>query len=92
MRIDGGDLLLAATDVSNHVGCAHLTQLTLAVARGERKRPPPSDGTRAALQKRGLVHEAAYLDSEGVDTAAALRRVGATEVFREKGDVLLVLR
>jgi len=38
-----------------------------------------------------IVHEGAYLDAEGRDTTAALRRIGATEVFREGTDVLLAL-
>jgi len=38
-----------------------------------------------------VVHEGAYLDAEGRDTTAALRRLGATEVFREGPEVLLAL-
>ncbi len=38
-----------------------------------------------------IVHEGAYLDAEGRDTTAALRRLGATEVFREGAEVLLAL-
>ena len=39
-----------------------------------------------------IVHEGAYLDSEGRDTTAALRSRGAAELFRDGTDVLLVLR
>lgn len=38
-----------------------------------------------------IVHEAAYLDAEGRDTTATLRRLGATEVFRDGSDTLLAL-
>lgn len=38
-----------------------------------------------------LVHEAAFRDGEGVATTAALRRLGATEVFRAGPDVLFAL-
>ena len=38
-----------------------------------------------------IVHEAAYLDAEGRDTTTALRRMGATEAFREGPDTLLAL-
>jgi hypothetical protein len=38
-----------------------------------------------------IVHEAAYLDAEGRDTTSVLRRLGATEVFRDGGDVLLAV-
>jgi hypothetical protein len=38
-----------------------------------------------------IVHEAAYLDAEGRDTTAVLRGLGARELFRDVGDVLLAL-
>jgi len=38
-----------------------------------------------------VVHEAAYLTAEGRDTTSALRRLGASEVFRDGGDVLLTV-
>ena len=38
-----------------------------------------------------IVHEAAFLDSEGADTSAALARLGAVELFRNGSDVLLAL-
>jgi hypothetical protein len=38
-----------------------------------------------------IVHEAAYLGSEGPETSAALRGGGAVELFREGSDVLLAL-
>ena len=38
-----------------------------------------------------LVHEGAYRGREGVDTTAALRALGATEINRDRSDVLLAL-
>jgi hypothetical protein len=38
-----------------------------------------------------IVHEAAFRTAEGADTTAALRRLGATELFRSGSDVLLAL-
>jgi len=38
-----------------------------------------------------IVHEGAFLGQEGTETTAALRRLGATELFRNDTDVLLVL-
>jgi hypothetical protein len=38
-----------------------------------------------------IVHEDAYLDTEGRDTTTTLRNAGATEAFREGSDVLLAL-
>jgi hypothetical protein len=38
-----------------------------------------------------IVHEAAYLDAEGPQTTNALQSLGARELFRDAGDVLLAL-
>jgi hypothetical protein len=39
-----------------------------------------------------IVHEAAWLDDRGPRTTAALMQLGATEIVRDRGDVLLRLR
>src|SRR5712691_10400198 len=48
--------------------------------------PRHPDVSMEALKELGathvIVHEGAYLDAEGRDTTTALRRLGATEVFR----------
>jgi uncharacterized protein len=54
-------LVLSATDLSNHLGCRHLTALEHAVARGERTRPKTFDPRLDTLRLRGLEHEKAYL-------------------------------
>ena len=36
MKIDGNTISISATDLVGHLNCAHLTELDLAVARGER--------------------------------------------------------
>ena len=46
---------------------------------------------RASGATHAIVHEGAYLDTEGADTSALLRRAGAAEIFREGSDVLLLL-
>ena len=38
-----------------------------------------------------IVHEASYLGAAGRETTAALTQLGATQLFRENGDVLLAL-
>jgi hypothetical protein len=38
-----------------------------------------------------IVHEGAFLQTEGPDTTAALRQLGATELFRDGTEVLLAL-
>src|SRR4051794_4685995 len=58
-----GTLVLAATDLTNHLACEHLTQQRLAVARGERGRPRAADDPHADLiRKRGDVHEREQLE------------------------------
>jgi len=57
-----GNLVLAATDLTNHLACPHLTQQRLAIARKERGKPPRSDDPHAELiRKRGDDHETAQL-------------------------------
>jgi hypothetical protein len=57
--------------------------------------PRHSDLSVETLRELGvthvIVHEAAYLDTEGADTTATLRGLGATELFREDSDVLVTL-
>ena len=61
MYREKSELRLAATDVSNHLACRHLTELDRAVAEGRRGAPEFRDPMLAVLQKRGLEHERAYL-------------------------------
>ena len=62
MKRDTRHLRLAATDVTTFAACAHATALDLAVASGQRPRPPfYPDVTAPLLRERGLAHEAAYL-------------------------------
>jgi predicted RecB family nuclease len=61
MKILNGQLRLAATDVSNHLACRHLTQLDLQVARGERSAPQWAAPDLKVIQELGRRHEAAYL-------------------------------
>jgi len=57
--------------------------------------PRHLDVSLAMLRELGathvIVHEDAYLDTEGRDTTTTLRNAGATETFREGADVLLAL-
>ena len=63
MRIaDDGALLLSPSDLAAHLACAHLTQLSAAVLRGELPKPPPRENAHADLiARKGDEHEAAYL-------------------------------
>src|SRR3954453_13949832 len=58
LRLADGSLVLAATDLTNHLACPHLTQQRLAIARGERAKARPADDPHAELVRiRGDVHE-----------------------------------
>jgi predicted RecB family nuclease len=53
-----GNLILAATDLTNHLACEHLTQQRLGVVRGERAKPRPAEDPHAELiRERGQRHE-----------------------------------
>ena len=54
-------LVRAPTDLSNFLGCQHLSALDLRVARGELERPVRYDEVLAELREHGLAHEQAYL-------------------------------
>jgi predicted RecB family nuclease len=61
MRIQSDQIRLAATDLSNHLACRHLTSLDLRVARGEKQAPEWEAPDLVIIQERGKRHEAAYL-------------------------------
>src|SRR4051812_15788836 len=61
MKSIAGQIRLAATDLSNHLGCRHLTFLDLGVARGQRKAPQWLAPDLAIIRELGLRHESAYL-------------------------------
>src|SRR6516162_1090211 len=61
MKYLRGQLRLAATDVSNHLACRHLTQLELQVAHGLRPAPAWAAPDLKVIQELGKRHEAAYL-------------------------------
>jgi predicted RecB family nuclease len=62
MRYNSNNFELAATDLSNHLSCSHLTQLQRKVALGEIKKPSWHDPSLDVLIKRGQEHEAAYVE------------------------------
>jgi predicted RecB family nuclease len=61
MKIIGQQIRLAASDLSNHLACRHLTSLDLQVARGERTAPDWAAPDLKVIQELGLRHEKAYL-------------------------------
>jgi uncharacterized protein len=63
VQLLGDQLVLSATDLSNHLGCRHLTALDLRLVHGLIPKPEVHDPNREALAARGLEHETRYLDS-----------------------------
>jgi uncharacterized protein len=61
MRLIGELLRLSATDLANHLGCTHLSELDLAAAEGRARRPHRDDPILELLTERGREHEAQYL-------------------------------
>src|SRR5450755_3518975 len=62
MKIVGGEIRLAATDVSDHLACRHLTNLELSAAGGERERAQWEAPDLLVIQELGLRHERRYLE------------------------------
>ena len=61
MKVLSGQVRLAATDLSNHLACRHVTTLDLEVARGVRAAPQWAAPDLKVIQELGLRHESAYL-------------------------------
>lgn len=61
MYFEDGRFVLSPSDLVGYLYCPHLTELSLAVARGELARPDTEDPELAVVQRRGLEHEASYL-------------------------------
>jgi predicted RecB family nuclease len=84
MKIIGRQIRLAASDLSNHLACRHLTSLDLQVARGERAVPDWAAPDLKVIQELGLRHEKAYLAhlaSQGL-TVENLGHIGHQEEQR----------
>ena len=62
MTVQDNQFRFSATDLSDFLGCEHLTALSRRVALGELKRPYRSDPAIEALIQRGAEHEAAYVE------------------------------
>lgn len=95
MRIQQGELRLSATDLSQHLGCTHLTQLDRAAAEGRLEAPIWTDLILEMLKERGIAHEdayAAHLGAEGHTVVEVGREAPAGRVLElmEAGtDVIL---
>ena len=88
MRLVDQLLRLSATDLANHLSCAHLSQLSRAVAEGRASKPRWHDPIAAILRERGMEHEAAYLahlrETEGIDVVVIPDDVDADPIGRTR--------
>ncbi len=62
MRLFDDRIQLSASDLASHLGCRHLTQLDLLVARGGLQPPTWRDPALEVLQERGLELEQLFLE------------------------------
>ncbi|MCB9925601.1 MAG: TM0106 family RecB-like putative nuclease [Planctomycetaceae bacterium] len=62
MQVTGSVVTPAATDLSNHLACRHLTSLNRKSALGEIHKPFRHDALLESLIERGLDHEKAYIE------------------------------
>jgi hypothetical protein len=69
----------------------HYGLLTSAFSEMPRHPDVSLDALRRSGATHAIVHEAAYLDTEGTDTSALLRNAGAVEILRDGSDVLFRL-
>ena len=69
----------------------HYGLLTTALSEMPRHPELSLDTLRLSGATHVIVHEAAYLDTEGIDTSALLSGAGAVEIVRDGSDVLLRL-
>jgi len=56
-----GDVLFSPSDLNGFLECEHLTQLELAIARGELEPPSETNPQADLVKRKGVEHEAAYL-------------------------------
>jgi predicted RecB family nuclease len=82
MKLISEQIRLAATDLSNHLACRHVTTLDLQVVRGEKRAPDWADPNGTVLRERGERHEAAYLTHLREEKKLAVTNLG--EIKDEK--------
>ncbi|HZF27786.1 MAG TPA: TM0106 family RecB-like putative nuclease [Gammaproteobacteria bacterium] len=82
-------LRLSATDLANHLGCVHLSRLSLALAEGRAQKPKWRDPVAELLAERGEAHERAYLahlrDAEGLAVVQIAKDGGAAATAAAMG-------
>lgn len=94
MKILSDKIQLSPTDLSNHLGCRHLTELNRQLALGKIPKPSWADPALAVLIKRGEEHEQAYvryLQSTGLSVInlKGQTNVATYEAMRNGYDVIV---
>ena len=74
-----GRTILSPSDLNDYVECEHLTTLSLEVARGQRPRPRRFEEATDLLRRKGLQHEAAYLERLQADGRQIVNVIPADE-------------
>jgi uncharacterized protein len=97
MKFLNNHIYLAATDLSNHLYCNHLTELNRQVAFGNLSKPYRNDPALEVLAQRGREHEEAYirhLEKSGLTTINLQGKSVAetTEAMSKGFDVLIQAR
>lgn len=87
MQLVDDNLILSASDLNNYLACRHLTELDLALARGEISLDDAQQGADAELlAQKGEEHEAQYLQSlidGGRDVAQIPESKGSPEALAD---------
>jgi len=92
VRLIDGILTFAATDLSDHLGCDHLTTLNRCVADGSLRPPDAWDPLLDILAERGQAHERAYLDTlraSGCSIAQPDATASTLDLMRAGVDVIV---
>ena len=76
-RLDG-KLIVSPTDLVGFLACGHLSVLDLEALDGRLRKPARDDAELEVLQRRGLEHEDAYLDSL-VDAGLSVTEIAEPE-------------
>lgn len=98
MQINGDQIQLSATDLANHLSCAHLTELSRLLAEGKLEKPYRTDPILEVLIERGNAHEKAYVESLRVEGKSVIeieefggeKSVGATLAAMHDGADIIV--
>ena len=74
MQFQNGHISLSPSDVTAYLGCRHLTNLSLQVAKKELEKPDVPNEQAELVFRKGLEHEDAYLRSL-VEAGNAVRTI-----------------